>query len=69
MWLVSSVVRVLARYTRGPGFESRSGHCKLSPDGLLHWTAAQKSIHKTSLMIQMSLMIYEDERRRSIMYM
>ena len=26
MWLGSSVVRVLARYARGPGFESRSGH-------------------------------------------
>ena len=25
MWLCSSVVRVLARYARGPGFESRSG--------------------------------------------
>ena len=26
MWLGSSVVRVLARSERGPGFESRSGH-------------------------------------------
>ena len=26
VWLGSSVVRVLARYARGPGFESRSGH-------------------------------------------
>ena len=30
MWLGSSVVRVLARYARGPGFESRSGHVLFS---------------------------------------
>ena len=31
MWLCSSVVRVLARYARGPGFESRSGCVLFSP--------------------------------------
>ena len=30
LWLGSSMVRVLARYARGPGFESRSGHVLLS---------------------------------------
>ena len=31
VWLGSSVVRVLARYARGPGFESRSGHVLVPP--------------------------------------
>ena len=31
VWLGSSVVRVLARYARGPGFESRSGHVLFPP--------------------------------------
>ena len=30
VWLGSSVVRVLARYARGPGFESWSGHVLFS---------------------------------------
>ena len=31
VWLGSSVVRVLARYARDPGFESRSGHLLFPP--------------------------------------
>ena len=31
VWLGSLVVRVLARYARGPGFESQSGHVLLPP--------------------------------------
>ena len=31
LWLGSSVVRVLAWYARGPGFESRSGHVLFPP--------------------------------------
>ena len=31
VWLGSSVVRVLARSARGPGFESRSGHVSFTP--------------------------------------
>ena len=31
VWLGSSVVRVLARYARGPGFESRSGRVPFPP--------------------------------------
>ena len=31
VWLGSSVVRVLARSARGPGFESRSGHVLFPP--------------------------------------
>ena len=31
VWLGRSVVRVLARYARGPGFESRSGHVPFPP--------------------------------------
>ena len=31
MWLDSSLVIVLVRYVRGPGFESGSGHMLFSP--------------------------------------
>ena len=32
VWLGSSVVRVLARYARRPGFESRSGRVPFPPE-------------------------------------
>ena len=48
-WLGSSVVRVLARYARGPGFESRSGRVLFPP--LCQYTyvenKVEKAIHRT----------------------
>ena len=41
MWLCSSVVRVLARYAKGPGFKSRSGHVLLCFFSLLLHLVAQ----------------------------
>ena len=49
VWLGSSVVRVLARYARGPGFESRSGHVLFSSPvtfGGSVWVRAQAASSK-----------------------
>ena len=48
MWLGSSGVRVLARYARGPGFESRSSHVLSSPVilGGSVWVRARAAISK-----------------------
>ena len=41
MWSDNSVARVLTRFARGPGFESRSGHMGFSP--LWHIEARRRS--------------------------
>ena len=55
MWLGSSVVRVLARYARGPGFESRSGHVLFPP--LRHLVAQCGSVLATQTIIMSSYVI------------
>ena len=55
VWLGSSVVRVLTRYARGPGFESRSGRVLFPPLWHLHggsvWVLSRAASSKGTVIV------------------